>query len=48
MKELKELAYKLAKQHGYKYTRDSRFLFLTYSEKLVIGNYIRFIIETEY
>ena len=48
MKELKELAYKLAKQHGYKYTRDSRFLFLTYSEKLVIGNYVRFIIEQEH
>ena len=47
MKELKELAYKLAKQHGYKYTRDNRYLFLSYSDKLAITNYVRFIIEQE-
>ena len=48
MKELKELAYKLAKQHGYKYTRDNRFIFLDYTDKLIVGNYIRFIIEQEH
>lgn len=45
--KLQELAFKLARAYGYKYTRTSEYTLLSYSDKLRIGNYIRFILEQE-
>lgn len=47
MKEYRKLAYELARKYGYKYTRDSRYLFLDSTDKLIITTYIRYIIEQE-
>lgn len=44
---IKELAYKLALKHGYKYTRSNEYTLLSYSNQLKIGNYVRFILEQE-
>jgi hypothetical protein len=45
--ELTKLAYKLAKQHGYKYSRASEYTLLSYSDRLKIGAYIMFLLEQE-
>lgn len=45
--KLQELALKLARKHGYKYTRTSEYILLSYSDKLKIGSYIMFILEQE-
>ena len=45
--KLQKLAIKLAKKHGYKYTRTTEYVMLSYSDKLKIGNYITFILEME-
>lgn len=44
---LQKLALKLAPKHGYKYTRCTEYLMLSYSEKLKFSNYITFILEQE-
>ena len=45
--KLQQLAQKLASKHGYKYTRTTEYIMLSYSDKLKIGNYITFILEME-
>ena len=45
--KLQDLAYKLATKHGYKYTRTTEFLILSYSDRLKIGSLITFILEME-
>ena len=42
---IQKLAQKLAYKHGYKYTRATEYIMLSYSDKLKIGNYITFILE---
>jgi hypothetical protein len=45
--QLQTLAYKLATKHGYKYTRTTEFMILSYSDQLKLSNLIRFILEQE-
>lgn len=45
--QLRELAYKLATKHGYKYTRASKYIMLSYTEQLKVSCLIRFILEME-
>jgi hypothetical protein len=45
--KLQELAQKLASKHGYKYTRDAKYVMLSYSERLRVDCMVRFILEME-
>jgi hypothetical protein len=45
--KLQDLAYKLAAEHGYKYTRTNEFTILSYSDRIKIGCLIMFILEQE-
>jgi hypothetical protein len=45
--QLQNLAYKLATKHGYKYTRTTEFMILSYSDRIKIGALIMFILEQE-
>ncbi len=45
--KLQTLAYKLATKHGYKYSRTTEFMILSYSDKIKIGGLIMFILEQE-
>ena len=45
--KLQNLAYKLATKHGYKYTRTTEFMILSYSDRIKIGALIMFILEQE-
>ena len=45
--KLTKLAYRLAKQYGYKYSRTSEYTLLSYSDKLKVSAYISFLIEQE-
>jgi hypothetical protein len=45
--KLQKLAQKLASKHGYKYSKDSKYIMLSYSDKIKISNYIMFILEME-
>ena len=45
--KLQNLAYKLATKHGYKYSRTTEFIILSYSDRIKIGALIMFILEQE-
>jgi hypothetical protein len=45
--DLQKLAYKLANKHGYKYSRDTKYIMLSYSERLRVDCMVRFILEME-
>jgi len=47
MNTLQELAYKLAGEYGYKYSRSYEFLSLQSTDRIKLQNMIMFILEME-
>ena len=45
--KLTKLAYRLAKQHGYKYSRTTEYILLSYSDKVKLSAYITYLLEQE-
>jgi hypothetical protein len=45
--KLTKLAFKLARQHGYKYSRTSEYIILSYSDKVKVSAYVTFLLEQE-
>jgi len=45
--KLQKLAQKLASKHGYKYTRTTEYIMLSYSERLRVDCMVRFVLEME-
>ena len=44
---LTKLAHKLASKHGYKYSKTTEYIMLSYSDKLKISAYVMFLLEQE-
>lgn len=45
--KLTKLAYRLANTHGYKYSRTTEYILLSYADKVKVSAYITYLLEQE-